>query len=98
VYQALDASSDGILSIVVRIRLAVSVATVQIEPEFLHSVRMAVFTEALDAQVEVVANGAVVSRFDALGAVVAGVDELVLTLSVELVQQYHRRILDTSQR
>ena len=97
-YQALDASSDGILSVVVRIRLAVSVTSVQVEAEFLHSVGMPVFAEALDAKVEVVANGAMVACLDTLGTVVAGVDKLVLTLSVELVEKYHRRILHPSQR
>ncbi len=85
-HQALYATSDGILSVIVWIGFAVSVASVQIKSKLLHSMRMTVFAEALYAKVKVVANGAMVSRLDTLGAVVAGVDKLVLTLSVELVE------------
>jgi hypothetical protein len=59
---------------------------------------MSVFAEALDAEVEVVADGAVVPGLHALRAVVARVHELVLTLRVQLVQQYHGRVLDATQR
>ena len=60
--------------------------------------RMAILGEALDTEVEVVADGAVVASLDTLRAVVAGVDKLVLTLRVQLVKQNHGRVLGSSQR
>ena len=71
----------------------VQLTSIEVESKLLHLVRVAVLAEALDAEVVVVADGAVVPRLHALRAVVARVDEFVLTLGVKLVQQHHRRVL-----
>ena len=56
-------------------------APVQVEPELLHLVRVAVVLVARHTQVKVLAHGAVVPRLHGLGARVAVVHKLVLALS-----------------
>ena len=93
-HKTLNASLNGNLALVVWIA---SAFVVQIESLLLHSVRMSLGLVTLHAKVEVVAFLTVITRFDALGAVVASVHKLVLALRVKLVQQNHRRVHGASQ-
>lgn len=100
-HQRIDASLYGELPGLVRVLFLVAAgrrAVVQVQAELLHLVRMAVLVVALYAEVEVVADGAVVTGLDVGLAVVASVDELVLALVVELVEHRHRAEFRTSQR
>ena len=56
-------------------------SAVEIEPELLHFVLVALLFVAADAQVKVLADRAVVARLHALAAAVAVVHKLVLALS-----------------
>lgn len=87
--EGLDAPLDGQLAGFLRVGLfhvAGGGADVQVEPQLLHLVRMALLVVAGHAEIEVVADGAMVARLDVGLAAVAGVDELVLALVVQLVQ------------
>lgn len=88
-YQRLYAALDGQLARLLRVGLlhvARGRAHVDVETQLLHLVRMAFLLVAGHAEVEVVADGAVVARLDVRLAAVAGVDKLVRALVVELVQ------------
>ena len=83
--QALDAPLDGQLARllgVVGCRVLGRPA-VQVEPEALHLVDVTLLLVAGDAQVEVVADGAVVACLHALLTVVARVHKFVLTLQTK---------------
>ena len=83
VHQRLDAPLDGQLPSLLRVggRVGgVAATSVQVEPELLHLVGMAVLLVASDAQVEVVTDRAVVPGLDRLDTSVAVVDKLVLAL------------------
>jgi hypothetical protein len=64
-------------------------AIVQIESQFLHLVVVPVFLVAGNAQVEIVADGTVKSRFDLRLAIVTSVHETVSSLVVQIVQHGH---------
>ena len=82
VNQRLDAALDGQFSRLLRVGggSGLTAASVQVEPELLHLVGVAVLLVAGHTQVEVVADRAVVAGLDGLDAGVAVVDELVLAL------------------
>ena len=82
VHQALDAALDAQLPRLLRVAggRSLPAATVKIEPELLHLVRVSVLLVTADAEIEVVTHGAVVSGLHRLGAGVAVVHELVLAL------------------
>ena len=85
VHQALDAPLDAQLPRLLRVvgGHGLAAAAVQVEAELLHLVGVAVVLVAGDAQVEVLADSAVVARLHRLGARVAVVHELVLALGKE---------------
>ena len=56
----------------------VALTSVQIKSEFLHSVRMAVFAEALNTEIKIVADCAMVASLNTLCTVVASVDKFIL--------------------
>lgn len=93
VHQRLDAALDGLLARLLRVSLlhvAGRGAHVEVEAELLHLVGVALLVVAGHAEVEVVADGAVVARLDVRLAAVASVHELVLALVVQLVQHAQR--------
>ena len=59
----------------------------QVEAQFFHAVGVALPLETGHAEIEIVANRAMVTSFHTLGARVTGVDELVLVLGVQLVEE-----------
>ena len=87
-HQRLDAALDGDLPAAAG-RIAAlplgarALAGAEDAALLLHLVRVVVLLEAVHAQVEVLADGAVVTVLHALLARVARVDELVLALRVE---------------
>jgi hypothetical protein len=89
VHQTLDTALDGKFPRLLRVRgcRRVSASSVQVETKLLHLVRMTVLLVAGDAQVEVVADRAVVPRLHRLDAGVAVVHELILALAMKLVEK-----------
>ena len=87
-YQALNTSLDRRYAVWIAICLVASAAGIssQIKPKPIHFMGMAVPLVAIYAKVEIVALGAMISRFYALGAIIACVDELVLALRMKFVQ------------
>ena len=98
--QVLHAPLDGDRPAAARVRPAVRVRALA-RPEdgalLLHLVGVVVLLEAVDAEVEVLAHGAVVAVLDVLLAGVAGVDELVGVGRVQLVQESLGGKFSTSQ-
>ena len=84
-HQTLDTALDGQLARLLGVvgRGGLGRPAVQVEPEALHFVDVALLLVAGDAEVEIVADGAVVARLHALLTVVARVHKLVLTLETE---------------
>ena len=86
-HQRLDAALDGDLAAAAGVGAALlgarALAGAEDAALLLHLVRVVVLLEAVHAQVEVLADGAVVTVLHALLARVARVDELVLALRVE---------------
>lgn len=78
--------------------LARRTAVVQIQTQLLHFVGVAFLLVTLHTEIEILAERAVVPRLDVLLATVTSIDELVLSLVVQLVQQRHGAVLGTSQR
>lgn len=87
-YQALNTSLDRRYAVWIAICLVASAAGIssQIKPKPIHFMGMAVPLVAIYAKVEIVALGAMISRFYALGAIIACVNELVLALRMKFVQ------------
>ena len=87
-YQALYTSLDRRYAVWIAVCLVASATGIssQIKPKPIHFVGMAITFVTIYAKVEIVALGAMISRFHALGAIIACVDELVLALRMKFVQ------------
>ena len=85
VNQTLDAPLDAQLPRLLRVvsGWTVTARISQVKPELLHLVRMSVLLVATNTEIEVFADGAMVASLHWLGAGIAVVHELVLTLVVQ---------------
>lgn len=71
---------------------------IQAQPQLIHLVLMAFSVVAGDAQIIVLTDGAVEARLHVVFTLVAGVDEAVLALVVQLHQHAHGAPLRPSER
>ena len=86
--QTLDTSLDCSQSvrISVLVRCVGGRVAAEVEAQFVHAMRMAFALETGDAEIEIVANRAMVTSFHTLGTRIAGVYKFVLVLGVQLVE------------